>query len=51
MSRSFVAMITCFVICMILYGLIHRVDTYNDFEGVFAVGMVEMHKRIYLGKI
>jgi hypothetical protein len=36
---------------MIFYGLIHWVDIYDDFEGVFAVGMVEMDKRIYLDQI
>ncbi len=49
MILCFVPVITCFVICMIFRGLIHWVDTYDDFEGVFAVGMVEMNKRIYLG--
>lgn len=43
--------ITCFVIRMIFYGMIHRVDICDDFEGAFAVGMVEMDKRIYLGQI
>ena len=51
MIRCFVRVITCFVICMIFCGLIHRVHTYDEFEGVFAVGMVEMDKRIYLGRI
>ena len=51
MIRCFVAVITCFVICMIFCGLIRWVDTYDEFEGVFAVSMVEMDKRRYLGKI
>ncbi len=42
MIRSFVRVIACFVIGMIICGLIHRVDTYNDFESVFIVCMVEM---------
>ena len=51
MIRSLVPVITCFVIGMIICGLIHRVDTYNDFECVFTVGMVEMDKSVYLGKM
>ncbi|MCH8837805.1 MAG: hypothetical protein IIA60_08395 [Candidatus Marinimicrobia bacterium] len=51
MIRSLVPVITCFVIGMIICGLIHRVNTYNDFESVFIVGMVEMDQRIYLGKM
>lgn len=51
MIRCFVRVITCFVIGMIICGLIHRVHTHDEFEGVFAVGMVEMDKRIYLGRI
>lgn len=51
MIRCIVPVITCFVIRMIFYGMIHRVDICDDFEGAFAVGMVEMDKRIYLGQI
>ena len=51
MIRSFVPVITRFMIGMIICGLIHRVNTYNDFESVFTVCMVEMDQRIYLGKM
>ena len=51
MIRSVMRVITCFVICMIFCWLVHWVDTYDEFEGVIAVGMVEMDKRIYLGRI
>lgn len=51
MIRSFVPVTTRFMIGMIICGLIHRVNTYNDFESVFTVGMVEMDKIVYLGKM
>ena len=51
MIRSLVPVLTCVMIGMIICGLIHRVYTYNDFESVFIVGMVEMDQRIYLGKM
>ncbi len=51
MIGSLVPVITCFMIGMIICGLIHRVNTYNDFESDFIVYMVEMDQRIYLGKM
>lgn len=51
MIRCFVPVIARFVICMIFRWLIYRVDTNSDFEGAFAVDVVEMDQRIYLGKM
>ena len=45
MLHCFVPVITCLMIGMIFCGLIRRVDTYDDFKSVFAMGMVEMDKR------
>ena len=51
MLQFFVSVIACLVICMIFWCLICRVDTYHEFKGLFAMGMVKMDKWRYLGKI
>ncbi len=51
MNRCFVRVITRLLIGMIFRWLIRRVDTDDEFKVVFTMGMVEMDKLGYLGRI